>query len=195
GGRLVEQQEPRLVQHAGGEREPLFPAARELSRQLVAAVHEPHALHDLLDRRPAARHLVDAGDEVEVLEHRQVLVQAEALRHVADLTADFVRLSDDVVAEALARAAVGLEEPTEHADGRRLAAAVRPEKSADLALGDLQVEALDHLEVAEALAQSGDVDGVIAHGVSMRGFTVTGWPGLRSGASAGGGRASARKTN
>ncbi len=106
-----------------------------------------------LDRRPAVRHLVDAGDEVEVLEHRQVLVEAEALRHVADLAADFVRLGDDVVAEALARAAVGLEEAAEHADGRRLAAAVGPEKAADLALGDLQVQALDHLEVAEALAQ------------------------------------------
>ena len=39
GGRLVEQQQLRLVQHAGGEREALLPAAGELARQLVAAVH------------------------------------------------------------------------------------------------------------------------------------------------------------
>ncbi len=140
------------MQDAGGEREPLLPAARQLARQLVAPVVEAHALHDLPHRRVAVRHLVDAGDEVEVLEHRQVLVEAEALRHVADLAADFVRLVDDVVAEALARAAVRLEQAAQHADRRRLAAAVRAEKAADLAFGDLQVEALDHLEVAETLA-------------------------------------------
>ena len=156
---------------------------------------EPHPLHDLPDGRPAVRHLVDARDEIEVLEHRQVLVEAEALRHVADLAADFVRFVHEIVAEALARAAVGLEQAAEHADGRRLAAAVRPEKAADLAPGDLQVQALDHLEVAETLAQARDVDSVVAHGVSMRGFTVTGWPGLRSAASVGGGRPSARNTN
>ena len=33
--RLVEQQQPRLVQHAGGERHALLPAARELARELV----------------------------------------------------------------------------------------------------------------------------------------------------------------
>ena len=38
GGRLVEQQQFGLVQHAGGEREALLPAAGELARQLVAAV-------------------------------------------------------------------------------------------------------------------------------------------------------------
>ena len=42
GGRLVEQQQFWLVQDAGGEREPLLPAARKLSRELVAAVLEPH---------------------------------------------------------------------------------------------------------------------------------------------------------
>ena len=36
GGRLVEQQQLRLVQHAGGEREPLLPAAGQLAGQLVA---------------------------------------------------------------------------------------------------------------------------------------------------------------
>ena len=47
GGRLVEQQQLRFVQHAGGEREALLPAARELAGELVAAVAEAHALDDL----------------------------------------------------------------------------------------------------------------------------------------------------
>src|SRR3954454_12943526 len=36
GGRLVEEQQPRPVQHAGGEREALLPAARERAGELVA---------------------------------------------------------------------------------------------------------------------------------------------------------------
>ena len=73
------------MQDAGGKRQPLLPTAGELSGELVAAVGEPHALHDVRDRRAAIRHLVDAGDEIEVLEDRQVFVEAEFLRHVADL--------------------------------------------------------------------------------------------------------------
>ena len=43
GGRLVEQEELRLVQDAGGEREALLPAAGELAGELAAPVGEPHA--------------------------------------------------------------------------------------------------------------------------------------------------------
>ena len=134
------------MQHAGGEREALLPAARQLPGQLVAAVLEPHALQDRPNRLASIPHLVDARDEVEVLEHREVLVEAEALRHVADLAANLVRLADDVVAEALTRARVRLEQAAEHADRRRLAAAVRAEKPADLALGDLQAQTFDDLQ-------------------------------------------------
>ena len=107
-----------------------------------------------------------------------------------------MRLADDVVAEAGPRAAVGREQAAQHADGRRLAAAVGAEKAADLAARDLQAQALDHLEVAEALAQIVHVDDEIVHGdAAASGFTVTGWPGLSSVAWSGVGRASARKTN
>ena len=39
-------------------------------------------------RRAPVRHLVDARDEIQVLDDRQVVVEAELLRHVADLAAD-----------------------------------------------------------------------------------------------------------
>ena len=191
----VEEQQFRLVQHACGEREALLPAARQLPGELVAASLEAHALEDRPDRLPSIAHLVDARDEVEILEHREVLVKAEALRHVADLTTNFVRLADDVVAQAVAGARVRFEQPAQHADRRRLATAVGAEESADLALGDLQAEAFDDLQAAETLGEIGDVDDVGVHGTPASGFTVTGWPGLKRAASAGGGRASARKTN
>ena len=41
GGRLVEQQQPRLRQDAGAERQPLLPAARQLAGELVLRAGEP----------------------------------------------------------------------------------------------------------------------------------------------------------
>jgi hypothetical protein len=106
-----------------------------------------------------------------------------------------VGLANNVVAETVSNAGVRLEQSAQHSDGGRLAPSVGPEKPANLAGSDLQAQALDHLEVAETLAQSADVDDVVAHGASVAGVTVIGWPGLRRAACAFGGRASARKTN
>ena len=48
--RLVEQQKLRLVQDAGGEGQPLLPAARQLAGQLVRPVRETHPVDDRLAR-------------------------------------------------------------------------------------------------------------------------------------------------
>ena len=76
------------MEDAGREREALLPAAGELAGELAAPVGEPHAGADVFHRLPRARHLVDVGDEIEVLLHREVFVEAELLRHVSDLAAD-----------------------------------------------------------------------------------------------------------
>ena len=57
----------------------------------------------------------------------------------------------------------GVEQAAQHADRRRLAAAVGAEKAADLARRDLEVEAVDHVPRAEALAQLVDVDDEVGH--------------------------------
>ena len=53
-GRLVQQQQLRLVEHAGGERQALLPPSGQLPGQLVAAIGEAHALASWL-RPPRAR--------------------------------------------------------------------------------------------------------------------------------------------
>ena len=90
GGRLVEQQQLRLGQDAGAEREPLLPAARQFAGELLLAAGQPEPLDRLA--RGAARigHAIDARDEFQILADREVLVEAEALRHVADLALDLV---------------------------------------------------------------------------------------------------------
>ena len=71
---------------------------------------------------------VKPRDEFEVLAHREILIQAEALRHVADLALDLVGVAADVVAEAGALAGIRRQQPAQHADGGGLAGAVGPEK-------------------------------------------------------------------
>ena len=137
GGGLVEQQQLGLVQDGRGQRQALLPAARERAGELVLAVGEAQPLERLGHPLAASVHGVDAGDEVEVLLDAEILVEAEALGHVADLALDRPRLLDDVVAEAGAAAPVGRQQAAQHADGRGLAAAVGAEEAADLAALDL----------------------------------------------------------
>src|SRR5690606_23806403 len=98
--RLVEHQQLRLVQRRGGEREPLpLTAAHRASalRREVLEVEFDHARGDAL---AAARALepVHLREELEVLAHGEVLPQREALRHVAELQPQLLRVARDLVA-------------------------------------------------------------------------------------------------
>eukprot|EP01035_Chromulina_nebulosa_P006561 gene6561-8870_t len=115
-GGLVEEEELRRVEQAGGESEALFPAAGELAGELVAAVGEAEALKALLHGGAAIGHGVEARDEIEIFADAQVLVVTELLRHVADVAFDLGLLRADIVAEAGAGAGVGRQEAAEHAD-------------------------------------------------------------------------------
>ena len=74
---------------------------------------------------------VEARDEFQVLAHREILVEAEALRHVADMALDLVGFGADVVAETGAAALVRGQQPAQHADGGGLARAVGAEEAVD----------------------------------------------------------------
>ena len=110
-------------------------------------------------------HAVKPRDELEVLAHRQVLIQAEALRHVADLALDLVGLGADVVAEAGAGAFIRRQQAAQHADGGGLAGAVRPEEAVDGAALDLQRQVMDHRAAVEFFGQAVDVDDDVRMGL------------------------------
>ena len=150
GGRLVEEQQPRLVHDAGGEREPLLPAAGERAGELVLAARQAEAVERLVDGLAEVRQRIEPRDELEVLADRQILVEGEALRHVADLALDRLGLALDVVAEAGPLAGGRPEQAADQADRRRLAGAVRPEEADDLARRDLEVDIVHDGLVAEA---------------------------------------------
>src|SRR5262249_40150417 len=98
--RFIEQQQIGSRQDAGAERQSLPPSAREFARELILATSQAK----LLDRfaRPTRRVVQpeDARHEFEVLPNREVLIEAEALRHVADMLLDQPAFGQNVVSES-----------------------------------------------------------------------------------------------
>src|SRR5258706_385687 len=181
-----------LVTQAGGEGEPLLPAARERARELILPGLQAELGDRLRHGGVAVLHAVHPADEIEVLPDRQVFPERETLRHVTDFALDIGRLRHHVVAQAGAAARIGREQAADHADRGRFAAAVRPEEAEDLAARHLEAQVAHHMLVAEALVQALDVDGQLGGHCTV---TSSGCPGLSLSASAGSGRASIRNTS
>src|SRR4029077_5877937 len=135
--------------------------------------------------------------ELEVLTHGEILVEAEALRHVTDAALDLFGLGAQIEAEAGALPAVRREQPAQHADGRGLAGAVGAEEAVDRAAAHLHGKIAHHRPAVEPFGQAVDVD----HDVGRRhraacavvSSTLTGWPTRRFSGCCG--RASIRNTS
>ena len=159
------------------------------------------------------RHFVDVGDEAQILGDREIFVEAEALRHIADATLDGVALRNHVVAEAGSASGVRLEKPAENSQEGRLAAAIRAKKAVDLPAAHLHGEPVDHDAPAEALRDALNVDrqfvpvGLasvelilpappdVRRPLPFLSRTSTGAPGCSSRASSGASEPSTRKTS
>src|SRR5690349_10749659 len=194
-GRLVEQQKLRIGQRAGAERKALLPSAREFAGKLRLTVLEPEPVDHGAGRRRRMGKTIEARDEFQVLAHREILIETEALRHVADVMLDLVGLRADVIAKARAAAFVGGKQTAQHADRRGLARPVRPEEAVDLPALDAQRQVAHGLAPVEGFRQPFDLDGDIRRGrhSPRSSATLTGWPTRsRSGRS---GRASIKNTS
>src|SRR5262249_17366850 len=177
------------------DRRARLPATRELAGKRRLAAFESEPLDHRARRRCRVGDPVEARNEFQVLAHREILVEAEALRHVANVALDLVRLRADVVAEAGAAAFVRSEQPAQHPAGRGLARAVRAEEAIDLAALDPHRQVAHDLASVEGFRQPLDVDGDIRRRRHWPcpSATLTGWPTRRrSGHS---GRASIKNTS
>src|SRR5690606_38976057 len=108
------------VQQAGRKRQTLLPAAGQLAGELARPPGEAEPLERAAYRLSGPRHAVEAGNEIQVLPDAQVLIQAEALGHVADLALDRGALGQEVVAEAASAPGIRRQQTAQHADGRGL---------------------------------------------------------------------------
>src|SRR3989344_1982912 len=190
GGGLVEQQDARAVRHRAGQGQALLPAARHGAHALVVAAFVVEG--ELLDQlgHPTG-HVLDAvelADELQVLAHRQVAVEAEVLGHVAQQRLDLGRLGGDVEAQAGAAPRGQWHEAAHHADGGCLARAVGAEEAVELAFLDGHVELVDDRLVTKGLGEVAHLDDGLGHVASFAWvqdafaatpatFTPTGVPG------------------
>ena len=102
---------------------------------------------------------VDAGEEAQVLPHRQFGIEREALRHVADPRARRGGCVQQVQAGDLGAAAGGRQQAAQHAEGGGLAGAVRPQQAEDFAALHGEADVVDRDESAEAAHQVVHFDG------------------------------------
>ena len=91
---LVEEDDPRAVQDRAGEGQALLPAPGQLAGEPVLAALEARHVQrpGLALARGRAPQAVDPAEEAQVLEDGEVVVEAEALAHVADALLHLLRL-------------------------------------------------------------------------------------------------------
>ncbi len=94
---LVEDEQGRVVDEGVGQAQPLPHAARHRLDVSVALVGQADDLEQLVDhgRPTVGGDAVAAGEEVEVLPHAQVVVDAVEVRHVADAPPHLERVGVD----------------------------------------------------------------------------------------------------
>src|SRR6185503_15917846 len=88
--RFIEKQNTRLVHYRRTKRDTLFPTSRQTTRQQISLTFESRDLkHPLLLLLAfSAWHLVNTGEEVEVLFDREIVVERKLLRHVTNALSD-----------------------------------------------------------------------------------------------------------
>jgi hypothetical protein len=178
--RFVEQQDARRPHQRAGEPELLLHAARKPSGEPALEPLEvgegEQTREALLALRPGDA--AEIGVEVEILAHRQVLVEAEALRHVGGERVNRRRFSDRAEAAHGDRALVRQQQPADKAKERRFPGAVGPDEPGDAAGLDRGGEAVDRRHGAEPLANLAHRDerrhGRVPAGAAN--LTVTGMP-------------------
>ena len=136
--RLVEEKQTRFLEERAGKAELLLHAARQLAGEPTRESLEIRQGEKLVERGRALglRQPAQIGVQVEIFLNRQVLVEAEALRHIADSGLNSGGISTSVEAEHLHGPFVRQHEPGHNADQRRLAGAVRPDQPGDFAAPD-----------------------------------------------------------
>jgi hypothetical protein len=175
---------------AGGEREALLPPTRQRAGDLAPPRMQAEFVERPRDDLAPIGKVVEPRDEEEVLFDRQILVEREFLRHVADFALDPRAVAAHVEAEHCPLAGVGRQQAADHTDRRGLAGAVRAKETDDLARCDAQVDVVDGDDPVERLGETGDVDDV--HGRLCGRSMSTIWPGCNRSATSWTGRASTR---
>ena len=159
-GRLVEEQDLRLVQQRRRHGQALLVAARQLPAREVNERLQlelgQRPFDAFVPLRPAQA--IGAREKIQVLADRELRVEREFLRHVADVLARRCACGAQVEPGDAQGARRGRKQPAQHAEGRGLAGAVRAEKTEDLAAPDPETDVVDGGEGAEPAHEVAHLD-------------------------------------
>ena len=183
---LVEEHHPRLHHQRAGDRDPLLLTAGQLVGVLLGLLLEPDASEQLQPPflRLATRHLPHPpGRERDVVDRLQVREEVELLEDDPDPLpdrGDLGAFAGDLLAFEEDPPAVDRLEQVDAAKERALPAAARPDDDERFARGDLEVDAVEDDELAEALVNRLGLDDGhawrfgsdlgLGHSESYRGF-------------------------
>ena len=156
-GRLVEDQQPRPSEHGLGKGQALAHAHRVALHLVVCPLGHPYRAEELgdlllVDRAQGAR------EKPQVLAAGKEAVQRRLLERRPEEASRSRVGGPAVLASDPGRAAVGVQQPQQDADGRGLAGAVRAQEPENLALGDAERDLVHGAHASEALGEPFDLD-------------------------------------
>ncbi len=144
------------MQDGAAQRQPLPPAAGKVFGQfplpLLQARHFQHLSLPLF--QPLAAHPVRSAKEVQVFDHRQIIIKAEALRHVANAPSHLVRLVPDIMPQHVGSARCRFDQPHQHAHGGCLPRPIGAKEAKNLAPGNGEGDIVYSGEISKPLAQA-----------------------------------------
>src|SRR5207253_9696379 len=143
---IVEEKDARPMQQPPSQMEPLLHSPRVALNALSASGAEVDEIQQFLYSGGdlARRDRVELGEVAEIVPSRKaVLETALTAEDEADPASDFLGIAHNVQPHDRRRARCRDEKRREHLDGRCLAGTIRPEDSEELALADVQREAIE----------------------------------------------------
>jgi hypothetical protein len=161
---FVEEHHRRAADQAHRDVEPAAHAAGVGARSPTSGIRQREAGEQVVRDPSRILQVPQPRDEHQVLPPGEDLVDGRELPGQADRFAHGLRLGDDVESRDARGARIRLQQGGEDADHGRLAGAVRPEQGEDAARGDVEVDALEHVQVLERLLQSAHADRSIRDG-------------------------------
>src|SRR5205823_4935836 len=130
---FIQENKRRIVDERAGHRQHLAHSARKIVGHGVAFLLEIGQDEQSLDARGqlGSGYPARATEKANVLLHRQIAIKAETLGDITKLRARQMAIAPHIHVGDLGAAARRMDQATEHADGGRLAGAVRAEKAED----------------------------------------------------------------
>ena len=149
------------MQHGRGQRQLLLNATRQRGDHGGEGAVESYQVEEFpsAPQGVGRRELAQAGREIQVLPHRQVVVERELLRHVADFSFYALAAVGEIQAAHRRGTRGGQQQAAEHPDGGGLAGAVGPEKTEDLPPLNAERDVVHCGKIAELDGEPPDLQG------------------------------------